>query len=488
MSTFNRALLYVIRKKAKSLVLFLILLVLATFTLTGVAIKNATQTAQLNVRQSLGGIFTLEQNQNDSSKWVNSKVGSNGSTSYYSGAPLTKELSDYIEKNVPGINGSNATYTDHVVPTKDGKTLELIKSKDDSNGIGAGLSAYGDINSTVSSIASTNTLYDSYFTGGLVKLVKGKHFKDEDGNVALVSDKFAELNNLNVGDMITLKMSTESAKLRNINADNATCEVKIVGIFKETAKSSTMLSNWSMGNSIYTTMKVLKKARPDIGDEWFEKIQFQVNDPAKIDNIVDKVKHLPKIKPDDFLVNVDTSGTDSVMKPLDNMNRLMTVMIILVISIGAIILYLVLSSRIKDRIHETGVLLSLGISKLNISLQYLIEIVLVAAIALSCSIFTSNFLATTVGNQLLDYSLSSDVPTSDANDIKQVDGLTFANNETFAPKFSSKTSLTKIQVKIDYSTIIYVFASALLIVVLAVSLAAIPILKTKPREILSRMS
>ena len=59
MSIFKRAFLYVIRKWGKTILLFAILLIMATFVLTGLSIWKASEAAQLNLRQSLGGKFEI---------------------------------------------------------------------------------------------------------------------------------------------------------------------------------------------------------------------------------------------------------------------------------------------------------------------------------------------------------------------------------------------------------------------------------------------
>ena len=109
MSFFHRALLYVVRKRVRSLLLLLICLGVGTLALSGSAIREATQTAQLNVRQALGGVFTLQQNTSDPDQWVTNDVESYGSTAYYGGTPLTEELAARIQEQVPGIKGYNAT-------------------------------------------------------------------------------------------------------------------------------------------------------------------------------------------------------------------------------------------------------------------------------------------------------------------------------------------------------------------------------------------
>ena len=81
MNLFHRAFLYVTRKRTKSFLLFCILLGIATLVLSAAAIQSAAGTAALNVRQALGGIFTLQQNTSDPDKWISTQVGSFGTRS-----------------------------------------------------------------------------------------------------------------------------------------------------------------------------------------------------------------------------------------------------------------------------------------------------------------------------------------------------------------------------------------------------------------------
>ena len=66
--------------------------------------------------------------------------------------------------------------------------------------------------------------------------------------------------------------------MMGIDAGKTKVEVTVVGLFRSTVKSATSLSNWSMDNSIFTTLEAVKTARPDMGDESFERIQFYVNE------------------------------------------------------------------------------------------------------------------------------------------------------------------------------------------------------------------
>jgi len=488
MSFFHRALFYVIRKRTKTIILFLILLVIATLVLSGISIRNATETAQLNVRQALGGVFTLNQNTNDSSKWVNKQVGSFGTQSYYGGAPLTTELADYIVENTNGIKGYNATYVNYVVPQNaSGQTLELLET-DGEGGLSGLLSGYGDFNSTVSAYASTNTVFDSYFAGGYVELTGGRHLIPGDTNVAIISKKLAELNGLSIGDILTLHMSEFKASMMGINPENTKIDVEIIGLFQATVKSTTSLSNWSMDNALYTTLDVVRHTRPDMGDESYEHIHFYANDPGQLERIIADIKKLPEVDPTDFVINVDSSSADSVTEPLTNMDKLITLLIILILAVGAVILYLILAGRIKERIHETGILLSIGVSKIKIIGQYFIEVSLVSVLAFGLSVCGGGIIAQTIGNQLLDYSLSGNAPNSIADENNNYDGIFVANSDDYAPQFETKNNLTQIQVSVDGTAVILLCALGFAVTYISILLAAIPMLRLKPRAIFSKMS
>lgn len=494
MSFMHRAFLYVTRKTARSLSLLLILLVIATLALSGAAIKEAVGTAQLNVRQALGGSFMLQQNTSDSSKWVSTSVGQYGSTSYYGGAPLTEELASYIQDNVAGITGCNAAYTNYTVPVAQGDSiLELVESEDDEGEAIAPLTEYEDLDSTVSTYASTNTSYSSYFHGGYLELVEGRHLVAGDKNVALVSKELAELNGLKVGDRIALRMPSFKASMLNYEASDTSVEVEIVGLFRPTVKSTTALpgSSWSMDNSIFTTMEVVRTARPDMGDESYENISFYVDDPGEIDRIVSEVQNLPDVDPSDFVVSVDSSSADAVMEPLANMDRLVSVLIALVLVVGAVILCLVLAARVKDRMHESGVLLSLGLSKGSIVAQYLAEILLVAVLAFPGAVFVSGFVAQAVGNQLLDYSLDSTPQASSTSSGlgDPLDGVYSMTSSDLAPQFEgANESLTQIDVSVEPLTVAVLYGVCLLIICGAVLIATLPVLRMRPREIVARLS
>lgn len=486
MTFFARAWRCIWRKRTKSLLLFLLLFAVLTLALSGMALRAGLATAQLNVRQALGGVFTLTQNTDNPEKWVEMEVPGYGMTSYYGGTPLTVALAEKLQRQVEGITGFNATYTNYTVPLgSDGQPLTLIASEEDDSGLSSLIANVGDMAQTVTTYASTDTRFDSNFAGGYLALVEGAPFTSADGPVCLVSKALAEENGLAVGDTITLRTSEQSASMRGIDLASTKVAVKIVGLFEATAKSTASLSNWSMDNAIFTTLDVLKTARPDMGEESYERIAFYVDDPAELESIAQQVETLAG---EDFLVNVDASDVEAVTTPLANMDRLVTLLIGLVLVVGGAVLYLVLAGRVRARSHESGVLLSLGIGKGSIFAQYLTEILMIAVLVFPCAVLASDGVVQFAGTRLLA-QVDAAAPQSDQDaGLINGDGMTIADSSQFAPKYETNAALTAIDVHLDSTQTALVIALALALIVLAVALAALPVLRMQPRAIIARLS
>ena len=107
MNFIQRAWLYVTRKRLKSLLLLAILLIMAVFVLTALALGRASGEAQRQLRTSMGGSFTMGFNYEDSNPYL--KVESvDGGTLIYSTQQITPELVERI-RGMDGVKGCSAT-------------------------------------------------------------------------------------------------------------------------------------------------------------------------------------------------------------------------------------------------------------------------------------------------------------------------------------------------------------------------------------------
>lgn len=91
---------------------------------------------------------------------------------------------------------------------------------------------------------------------------------------------------------------------------------------------------------------------------------------------------------DCFKLTVDNSAYEAVASSLTAMQKLIIWMIVGCVLVSAGILKLILSMWIKQRRHETGILLAVGITKSRIVLIFMI-----AVLAFGLSYFTSNLVS-----------------------------------------------------------------------------------------------
>ena len=187
-------------------------------------------------------------------------------------------------------------------------------------------------------------------------------------------------------------------------------------------------------------------------------VEYGVNNPTKLDEIIRNVENLGinsiSVSKSNKNYELVTSSVESITK-LTNMIRIGSIIV------GIVILSLVLMFWIRERLYEIGVLLSLGITKINLILQFVAETLIVTIFGF-LSAFVLEFI-------LLKYI------SSNATSIFSEDLPTIISEE-----------LTKIS--INGSDIIGVMIVMITIVIISVIVALLPILKMKPKKILTQIN
>jgi len=107
MRTIRRAFLYVTRKKGKSILLFFLLLVMATFVLAGLSIQKESELEQRKLREALGGKFQVVVNLSENNPYFKEIKDGEGNTELYTELPITRDVIDAI-MTIDGIKGYDA--------------------------------------------------------------------------------------------------------------------------------------------------------------------------------------------------------------------------------------------------------------------------------------------------------------------------------------------------------------------------------------------
>ena len=293
----------------------------------------------------------------------------------------------------------------------------------------------------------TSTKNNIDFKSEVLKLEKGRHIEENDQNKILVHEKFASINNLNLGDKIKLEQNGKNF------------EFEVVGIFSgEKTNNFEGLSSDFIENTVYTDYNSSQKLLDYSSNNKVTSVEYGVNNPTELDDIIKNVESLGinniSVSKSNKNYELVTSSVESITK-LTNMIRIGSVIV------GVVILSLVLMFWIRERLYEIGVLLSLGISKINLILQFVVETLMV-------TIF--GFLSALGLEFILLKYLSSNITKVFSEDL---------------PKIISD-ELTKIS--INGSNIVGVIIVMITIVIISVVVALLPILKTKPKKILTQIN
>lgn len=483
MGIIKRALLYVTRKRGKSILLFFILLVMATFVLTGLSIEKSSQKAQQNLRAALGGQFEVVVDLSESNPYARRENDGEGNVNLYTEYPITQEIID----TVMTVNG---------IENYDAETHTLVSTNLDI--FSGNVPMKVEFNNLVYARTVVGTENNSFFQSGKFKLIEGNHITGNENNVAIISKDLAENNDLKLGDTISLQ------------SDNSV-DIKIIGIYeilKPDSPFENIVTYEVAANQIFIDLHTLQNLFGDV-PVGFDSVTFHIYDPAQLDNIISEVNNLSSIDWQAFHVATNNETYLEAAAPLQKVQSLITTMIIVIVLVSVIILSLVLTMWGRSRIHETGIFLSLGIAKSKIIGQYLIEVLVIAIFAFGFSYLTSNI----VVNQLVSGLLQQTTSTSEEQNtdiVTQIkDGynsddfsITIKDNSILSDILSqqetgididvsaSETEMNEEQFHVTVSVynMLELYIIGIVIIVLSVGVSSFAVMRLKPREILSKMS
>lgn len=280
---------------------------------------------------------------------------------------------------------------------------------------------------------------DSPFFENQYRLISGNYIDRNTKNGVVINSLLAELNELELGDTIQLM------------ADNGDIvSARIIGIFmsgNEKKQSVSTLSVNRMENYIFVDNTTYSQLFSENG---WQKAVVYIKNPERIEALKTELDSI-------FSDKVEITTSDSLFKqtkaPLEQLIHVVKLMLVLTFVTGTVILTIILCMWMRTRKKETAILVSMGKSKKNILSQVLLESFLI-------------FFVSAVG----------------ACGIGQI----FAK---FLKNFliTSQTSSVMTNVSLKLNDIISLFSIGSLITIIAVTFSIFPILKSNPRDTLSRM-
>ena len=470
----KNALLSLKKNIGKTILLFVIIVVITNLVIAGLSIQSATQKSMDQIRSSLGNDVTLSVDFRNMMK--NREPGesvSNENTLTTTMADTLKDLK-YVEN-----------YNYQISTSANSNSISAVETaSDNSNNQPEQASNQGDF--TIS--ANTTMKYLDSFTNNNYKVTDGRllTIQDQNTNNCVIETNLASDNNLKVGDTFTINTT--------VNNETITQELTIVGLYE--IQSTDNIGGAHFNNPVNTIYTDLSVGQTLTGSsENITSAIYYLDDPENAEAFVGLAKKKSDIDFDTFSLDANDHLYQQNASSLESMQSFAKMFVWIVVITGSAILCLILALTIRNRYYEIGVLLSLGQSKVKIIAQQLIEIGLIAVVAFVIPLGTGQLTSHYMGN-MLESSSSSNVMQIDqkgdrSNDNQnQSDSNQQKNNtqtkENFLGNMMQGPANEELDVSITSENIIQLAGVTAAICIVSIVVPAAYVLRLTPRQILSR--
>ncbi len=331
----KNAVAYVLRKRTRTMLVFLILSLILAVIYAGFSIMKTSEkmTNAINSANDFGV-----------------KIRSLKSETF------NAESFDLIDSKL----GSEKIYQyEGVAELKNGKVVagEQMVMREDLPGY---------LGNAVMLQAISNVGKDPLFRSEVFKLTEGENIARGEAGKVLVHEALAKKNQWKVGDKVSLKVLGEEKEL----------ELFIQGIFtgKKQEKYTGMSSDFSenMMFTDYTTMAQIFEKKKLVMS-----LKILVSDSEKLATLKAEMNK-KSVQSEDYEISEEENQFSGMVESLDMVKQMISVMIMAVIGAGIIVLSLVLILWVRERMYEIGILLAIGRSKIKIVGQFILELVLVS--------------------------------------------------------------------------------------------------------------
>ena len=283
----------------------------------------------------------------------------------------------------------------------------------------------------------------SEFTGRFYRLEQGRHLTEHDQNAALVHKTFAEKNGIKPGDKL------------EITKDGRRVTVTIAGIFSGKGEKPAVLQSDMAENHLITN---LAAAQQLTGGQQLTRATYFAENPHQLKSLTDRAKSLPNVDWKKFSLIDNGAVFAGVLQNIAGIQNILTIATIGAAAAGLAALSLVLVFWVRGRLHEIGILLSIGTSKRRIIEQFLAELAIIALV--------SSVLALAIGSVA-----SSQISTA----------LTAQTDQ------NQRTEKTVVHAA-PVATYLQALAFGYVVVLLSAIAATVPIMRQSPKQILAKLS
>ena len=435
----HNAFAYVTRKFFKSIVIFLIILLMASLSLVGLSIKGATAKASQETFKNITNSFSMQ---------INRRV--NQGTPRGAGNIKGEDIKKITE------NKAIESYIKRINAIGDLTGYELIETPETKKNLTADRAQRFGSSLMITGVNDSSK--EDKFVSGSYKLVEGEHLTNDDKYQILMHKDLAAKHGWKVGDKVKLNSNIYDAD--NEKGAKETVEVTIKGLFDGHNKSAVTYSQ-----ELYENTAIY-------GDATF----FVAGD-KNLDTVMQEIGSINGINWKMYSLIKSSSNYPALEQSISGMYKMANLLFWGSLSFSVLLLALLLTLWINARRKEVGILLSIGLKQVSILGQFIIEAIMIAIPALISAYFLANYTARAIGNTVLA-NVTSDV-------AKQASKAAQASNLGGGAEVDgfSKT-LSSLDISIQPSDFAIIFVLGLVLVVLVMALASSNLLFKQPKELL----
>lgn len=448
---------YVRRKLLRTIVILLVILSMSTLSMIGLSIKAATDKASNETFKNITNSFSMEINR--SVNQGTPRGGGNVRGQDIKKISSMKEIDGYVKRigSVADLDGYDLVETAESTANLSPERIKNFKR-------------------TVMLTGVNDSKRETKFVSGAYKLVAGKHLTPNDKNKILMHKDLAAKNKLKVGDKIKLKSNLFDAD--NEKKANETVEVEIKGLFDGHNEGGVSSPQELYENTLITDLHTAAKVYGNTEDTAvYLDATFFVKGDKDLDKVMEKVEELD-IDWQSFNLVKSSSNYPALQQSISGVYSLANKLFIGALIFAGIVVSLLLFLWINARKKEIAVMLSMGISKGKILLQFASELVFISIPAFIGSYFAASYLGKAMGNSILkkvtgDISkkLASESSGTQLGGGAEVDGF----NKT----------LTSLDIEVGMSIFTQVVVFMVIILGISLLISSFNILRKKPKDLLT---
>ncbi len=462
LNDLKRTILSIKEHKKDSILIFLIILILTTFMMVYhlfyLSANKMSQTIKDNVKINieLDGGFLQETKSDD--------------------------LSLYLEQNTLNYN----FYLNHIKRLQKIFDTSTTYDKVSSTSSLLYLSIENNLNSYYKYVYSFNS---DAFINDNYQILEGKML-DENNNgilinrVVTIENEDGTYTEPKLGDIVTFT-----------NSNGNTFSYEIIGIFDYTNNGQVLTNDLmydktqtsfilplqqlyemtTLTNILYIKNPTIKIVGIDNANSLYKYINKELSYLKFIkDDTIAQKSDVPLQGYQNYSVSIDDTMAKQLEKPIDNIKILFQIISIFMIVIMFILLSSFILCVLNSRIHDFGIFIALGQSKLKTIINFLREIFIIAIVSFILSIPITNKLTNIISNSLINSNLK-----------RQERIAIISNNQDDIDIFkSTKEAYKDYNLTLNTNDYLYVFSLTSLIILISQTSVLIIVTSIKPKQLL----